>query len=115
MIRFIRYAFLAVVAIVLATIALANRGNVSLRILPQEMGHFFGLTDTIEVPLFFVFFGGVILGLVIGFFWEFIREQKYIAEGRKAQREVAKLEREVTKLKGASGKSQSDDVLALLE
>lgn len=40
--RYIRYAFLAALGVVLITVALANRGDVTLNILPGELSGFLG-------------------------------------------------------------------------
>ena len=114
MIRYIKYAFLGSVGLVLVTLALANREFVSLQLLPSEIGGFFGFNATIDLPLFVVIYGGIVAGLLIGFLWEWIREYKYRTGAERAQREVGRLEREVSKLKGASATSE-DDVLNLLD
>ncbi len=116
MLRYIRYLFLAVLGLCLVTVALANRGMVALRLLPEELGHFAGLTWEIRLPLFLVVFGGIVAGLMIGFVWEWLREARIRAEGGRAKREARKLEREVKNLKRSSGAEQErDEVLTLLE
>ena len=112
--RYIRYAFLAGLAICLVTIAMANRGLVTLQLLPDEIAGFVNLPNTIQLPLFIVIFGGIVGGLLIGFVWEWFREHKIRATAVKSQRSVKELEREVTRLKGEKH-DQKDDVLALLE
>ncbi|MEM6634440.1 MAG: LapA family protein [Pseudomonadota bacterium] len=105
---------MAAVAIFLIVTAMANRGTVDLRLLPPEMGEFFGLTDTVTMPLFLVIYGGIVVGILIGYCFEWLREMKYRTKADQADREISKLEREVTRLKGA-GNDKKDDVLALLE
>jgi uncharacterized integral membrane protein len=114
MIRFIRYLFLALLAIGLLTVAIANRDPVTLQALPQDMGLFLGLSWSLQLPLFLVMFGGIGVGLLIGFFWEWARESKHRATASTKAREVARLEREVTKLRSAQA-GPEDEVLALLE
>lgn len=112
--RYIRYAFLAGLAICLVTIAMANRGLVTLQLLPDEIAGFVNLPNTIKLPLFIVIFGGIVGGLLIGFVWEWFREHKIRAQASKSRRNVKELEREVVRLKGEKN-DQQDDVLALLE
>ncbi len=112
--RYIRYAFLAGLAICLVTIAMANRGLVTLQLLPDEIAGFVNLPNTLKLPLFIVIFGGIVAGLLIGFVWEWFREHKIRAQASKSQRNVKELEREVVRLKGEKH-DQQDDVLALLE
>ncbi len=112
--RYIRYAFLIVLALALITVALANRGAVTLRLMPQEVAGFVPLPNTLDLPLFVIIFGGIIAGLLIGFVWEWFREHKLRAEGARARRDVKSLEREVTRLKGVEP-DDKDEILALLD
>ena len=112
--RYIRYAFLASLAIVLVSIALANRDVVTLELLPQELGALLGLNWQVDLPLFIVVFGGIIFGLIIGFVWEWLREYKHRRQASEKTREAKRLEREVTRLKGEKAENK-DEVLALLD
>ena len=61
--RYLRYAFLASLAIVLVSVALANRGMVTLKLLPVELSDWVGLKQSIELPLFVVIFGSILISL----------------------------------------------------
>ena len=108
MLRYINYAFYAALVIVLVLVALANRGTTELRLLPNELS-FFGLNLSIELPVFVVFFGGL-----IGFCWEWLREHKHRAEVSRKSRALRRTERELAKIKGEKYAGQ-DDVLSLLD
>ncbi|MDP1670032.1 MAG: LapA family protein [Phaeovulum sp.] len=112
--RALRWAFLAVLAAVLVTLALANRGLVTLRLLPDGAGSFLGLQWSIELPLFLVIFAGILLGLLFGFVWEWMREARLRSAASQTARDKARLERELARV-SADAPAQSDDVLALLE
>jgi uncharacterized integral membrane protein len=112
--RFLRYLFLALLAIALLIVALANRNLVTLTLLPEEIATFVGYNAAVSLPLFLVIFAGIVAGVVIGFVWEWFREHKHRAEAVTNRREREKLEREVSRLKPATER-QTDDVLALLE
>ncbi|MEM6339996.1 MAG: LapA family protein [Pseudomonadota bacterium] len=112
--RYIRYACIAVVAIALIAVALANRTIVELKVLPTELAGLFALNPSIELPLFLVIFGGVAAGLLIGFIWEWIREASIRSEAKKSDREKRRLEREVKRLKTEKHDTK-DEVLALLD
>ena len=114
MIRYLRYIMLAVLAVVLLTVALANRGPVLVKLLPDDVAAFSGFTWQMQLPLFVVLFGGVVAGLLIGFVWEWLREHKHRVHATTKTREVAKLERELAGLRDAKGQVQ-DDVIALLD
>ena len=70
---------------------------------------------TIAVPvLFLVIFGGIVVGLLVGFLWEWICEHTQRAEASRQARELRRLQREVAKLKGEKHEGK-DEVLAMLE
>ncbi|MBY6091154.1 LapA family protein [Pseudooceanicola sp. 502str34] len=112
--RYIRYAFLAILAVVLVSVALANRQIVTLQLLPEGLARIAGQNPTIDLPLFLIIFAGILAGLLIGFIWEWLREHKHRAEVNRKQKEVGKLEREVKRLKGEKHQGK-DEVLALLD
>ena len=112
--RYLRYLFLAVLGICLVTVALANHQMVTLRLLPEDMAAFAGISWELRLPLFAVVLGGIVAGLLIGFVWEWLREAKHRAEAGRARRDASKLEREVKRLKHKSNEGK-DEVLALLD
>jgi uncharacterized integral membrane protein len=112
--RYIRYAILAAIAIVLITVALANRAPVTLHLLPEELALMLGIGASVTLPLFIVIFGGVIAGLLLGFVWEWLREHKHRAEAARQRREKERLAREVNRLR-TDNPAHGDEVLALLE
>ena len=112
--RYIRYAILALIAIVLISVSLANRDVVTLRLVPEALAGLLGVTWAISLPLFIVVLGGVALGLIVGFIWEWLREHKHRREASTKTRELDKLEREVKHLKRGS-REEKDEVLALLD
>jgi len=52
--RYIKYLFLGTTAVVLIVVALANRGMVTLRVLPDGLAGLFGGPFEIRLPLFLV-------------------------------------------------------------
>ncbi len=114
MIRYLRYAFLAVLAILLITVALANREPVTLRLMTDGLAKAVGLTGSVTLPLFVVVFGGIVAGLLIGFVWEWFREHKHRAAAATHRRDKDRLEREVSRLRQSSA-GPDDEILALLE
>lgn len=114
--RYLRYLVLFVLAICLITVALANRQLVTLSLLPDDLATAARFTFAIEVPLFLVVFAGIIIGLLLGFVWEWLREGKMRSEANRVKRDAVKLEREVKRLKRREAKAEGkDEVLALLE
>jgi uncharacterized integral membrane protein len=114
MLRALRLAFLAVLGIALVVIASANRGTVTLRLLPTEVDPFLGAGWSVEAPLFIVIFAGIIAGLGVGFVWEWFREAKHRAAASEHRRTAGQLAGEVARLKDEKAVPE-DEVLALLE
>lgn len=112
--RYIRYASIAIFALALVLVALANREMVSLKVWPDQLAGLAATNPSYEVPLFVVIFGGILAGLVIGFIWEWIREAKERTEAARQAREMQRLRAEVKRLKGERHEGK-DEVLALLD
>lgn len=114
--RYVKYLFLALLAIVLLTVAFANRNIVTLTLLPGDMGAFAGFNASISLPLYVVIFGGIGAGLLIGFFWEWLRETKHRNEAARQRTEARRLKREVEVMKSQKAMDDGkDEILALLE
>lgn len=111
--RYIRYVVLGTIAIVLVTVALANRGPLTLRLLPEELTGLFGFSWQVTMPAFLILLAAVLVGIFLGFVWEWLREHRYRAEAVAERRERERLEREIKK--SAPQPKKGDDVLALLE
>ena len=112
--RYIRYACIVTFAVALIAIALANRGFVTVHLLPAEIAGFLDATAEVSLPLFIVIFGGIVTGLLDGFIWEWMREHAVRSENARNAREVRRLEREVKRLKGEKHEGK-DEILALLD
>jgi len=110
----IRYGFWAIVGLVLVLVGLANRDFATVRAMPPALADMLGISPDIALPMFIIIFVSFGFGLLIGFLWEWVREHRIRADGRRKAREVNKLAREVETLKTESGK-HDDDVLALLD
>ena len=111
--RYLRYAFLAVLAACLVTVALANSTPVALNLLPAEVALLVGLNASVSLPLFLVIFAGMLAGLFVGFVWEWLREARHRSEAARERRARQALEREVRKVRTEA--QGGDEVLALLE
>ena len=110
----IRYAFWAIIGLLLIIVGLANRDIVTLHAMPTAIADLLHIPSTIQIPLFVAIFAGVALGLLIGFFWEWLRERQYRSEASRAGRENKKLKEEMARLRDSDGDGR-DDVLQILE
>ncbi len=114
--RRIKSVFLVVVALVLIVLALANRGPVTLRLVPDEAAGLVPFGHAIELPLYLVLFLGVFLGLLIGVVWEWIREHRQRAELARLRRSEERLRRQLADLRRQAGAvGERDEILELLE
>jgi uncharacterized integral membrane protein len=112
--RYLKYLFLIVVALVLVMMAFANREMVLLEVIPEAFTPWIGVQYAIELPLFLVVLGSVVVGLLVGFVWEWLREYRHRAEAKTQKRTAKALEREVQTLKGPAQNS-TDEILALVD
>ena len=115
--RYIRYAIYAAVLVVLVTVCLANLDPVTLNTLPAGLAGVPGMdwmALSIQVPLFVVALGGLLLGFVLGELFEWLREWGIRAEASRRQAEVKTLRRELKKTQAERDKDK-DEVLALLD
>jgi lipopolysaccharide assembly protein A len=115
MIRTIRLLVIGLIGLGLLAVATANRGPVEVRLLPADLADLTGFAWTVQVPLFLVMFAGIILGVLIGFVWEWLRETRHRTTARSKSREVARLERELAALRDEQRGGPKDEVLALLD
>ena len=112
--RYIRYSCIALFGVVLITVALANRNEVTVKVLPDEIAGLFAVAPSVELPLFVVIFAGIIVGLLVGFVWEWLREHKHRATAATKTKEARRLERENARLRQEKHEGK-DEVLALLD
>ena len=112
--RYVRYLCIAIFAVALIAVALANRDIVSLQVLPRELSGFFAVNPAIRLPLFLVILGSILAGLLIGFVWEWIREHGERAEAAKQAREMRRLQRENERLRAEKHEGK-DEVFVLLD
>ncbi|MBF9047829.1 DUF1049 domain-containing protein [Rhodobacterales bacterium LSUCC0031] len=113
--RSVKYLFLFFVAIALVLMALANRETVVVEMIPETLVGWFGIQYAIGLPLFVVILGAVMVGILVGFVWEWLREHRYRADARTHKRAAQSLAREVTSLKGGTGNDPKDEILALVD
>lgn len=112
--RFIKYLVLFLIALKLLTLSLANRGAVTLTLLPDDMAALVGFNHAVEMPLYLVILLGVAAGLLIGFIWEWVREYRHRAEASRARAEAKRLQAELGRRSDNKG-GEGADVLALLD
>lgn len=112
--RYMRFIILAILALALVLVAMANRSVVSVQVLPADLAALIGVNWALQLPLFLVIFASIILGLLIGFVWEWLREHKHRVTATRSSKTVTKLERELAAMRDATS-LPGDDVLAMLE
>ncbi len=112
--RVIRVAFFVVLAVVLVLVAAANRGAITVSLMPEALAPFAGGSWALTMPAFVALFLAMVFGVLVGLVWEWLRESGLRAEsGRRAQH-LAELEREMGHLRKAHA-APKDEVLAILD
>jgi putative membrane protein len=109
--RTLKLLLLGLILVAIVVLALANREVVTLHLLPEGMARVMPLS--IQLPLFVVSLLSIVVGMLIGYLLEWLREHKHRRRASQKSREAAQLNREVERLRKDSGKPE-DDVLALL-
>ena len=111
--RFIRWVILGALAIVLVTVALANRGPMTVRLLPEPLEGLLGLSWQVTMPVFVVLVVAMGAGVLLGFVWEWVREHKHRSAAVTERRMRQELEQQVKTTQPTS--NDGDDILALVE
>ena len=112
--RYLRMLFVAVLAISLLTVALANRQIVDVSLFPGQFGQYLGGTWSARMPLFLVILLSLLIGMVLGLIWEWLRESHLRQESNRRAFELRQLEREVRGLRTTHA-APRDEVLAILD
>lgn len=115
--RYVKLLLLVLIAIPVITIFIANHQPVELTILPAGLEPYIGLNrilGPVTVPLWSVALGFLVIGLVLGFFWEWVREYKHRRAADQGRQSKAQLEAEMKKMKARENRGK-DEILVLVE
>lgn len=111
--RFIKLLLLAIILAGIVLVSVANRGLITVNLLPEPLVPYANIPTDLTLPLYVVLLAAVAVGMLIGYILEWLRERKHRREVGTTKREVSRLEREIENLRKKTGEGQ-DDVLALL-
>jgi uncharacterized integral membrane protein len=101
MLRLIKWLILTAICLALVVMGVANMAPVDLHLLPQGIVQ---ADYTLRgVPLAAVILGAVLLGVIIGELFEWLREAKHRRRAAEGSREVERLKAEVQTLKRRLG------------
>lgn len=109
--RTLKLLLLGLIVVALVVLSLANRGVVTLHLLPEGMARVMPLS--VQLPMYVVILIAILIGLFIGYLLEWLREHKHRSHATRKSREAAKLNRDIDRLRKETGKAE-DDVLTLL-
>jgi len=110
--RTIKLILLALILVAIVVLAIANREPVTVHLLPEGMSRLVP-GASIELPLFLVCLISSVVGLVLGYLFEYLREYKHRRRAAENARRAAKLDRDVSRLRKQTN-TPEDDVLALV-
>ncbi len=111
MLRSIKIIILFCLMIGIVVLALANRQMVEVRLLPEGLEHIYPLS--VHLPLYAISILSILVGLLIGYILEYLREHRYRKTAARSSRQVAKLEQEVSSLK-KQNLSEEEQILEML-
>ena len=114
--RAIRFAFFVILAVVLVLVAAANRGLMTVSLLPPAVAPFVGGQWSLTMPAFVALFVAMVFGVLVGLVWEWIRESALRAESSRRAQHLADLQREMGQLRQTqAAAAPRDEVLAILD
>jgi uncharacterized integral membrane protein len=109
--RLLKLILLAAILLAIVVLALANRDPVTLNLLPGGMARL--MPVSLQVPLFVVSLVSIVVGMVLGYLLEWLREHKHRRSASQKTREAAQLSRDMDRLRKQTGRPE-DEVLALI-
>jgi len=89
-VKIISWSFIAILAIIIVTLSISNKGPVAFSLFP--------LPFEIEVPLFTLILGGGFIGILLGSIRTWISDGKTRQENRENKQEVLRLKGELARL-----------------
>ena len=112
--RYVRMLLVALLAIILVGVALANRQLVTVSLFPGRLDRYMGGDWQVQMPLFLVIILALLAGMVLGLIWEWMRETAVRQESARRAHDLQVLEREVRGLR-VTHHAPRDEVLAILD
>lgn len=111
--RFVNYFVLAVMAVIVIFLSVANRQVVPVHFAPDFSAYGTETAPTFTAPLFLVALACAAVGFVLGAFREYFRESKVRRRSSERRKELGRLQREVDTLKKAQNLDEEDEIIAL--
>jgi uncharacterized integral membrane protein len=111
--RYLRYLLLAIIALIVVALSVANRGPVDVTAWPDLTAYGAPLAPVFSIPLYIVALGCGAIGFIIGAAREYLREARFRRRAAEARREVAMLQGEVKSLKRSQQLDEDDEIIAL--
>ena len=112
--RYVRMLLVALLAIILVGVALANRQLVTVGLFPGRLDRYMGGDWQVQMPLFLVIILALLAGMILGLIWEWMRETAVRQESARRAHDLQVLEREVRGLR-VTHHAPRDEVLAILD
>lgn len=112
--RYVRMLLVALLAIILIGVALANRQLVTVSLFPGRLDRYMGGDWQAQMPLFLVILLSLLAGMILGLVWEWMREAAVRQESARRAHDLHRLEREVRGLR-TTHHAPRDEVLAILD
>lgn len=111
--RYVYYVLLALIALVVVGLSVANRHTVDVAVAPDFTAYGLPPSQHFAVPLYLVALACGAIGFVIGAAREYIREAKLRRRAAEAKREAGELKREVDALKAKQNLDEDDEIISM--
>lgn len=108
--RAIKFGFAAIVAIIIIVLAVANAGEISVRLWPDLTAYGIPGAPSVVLPIFVVGLLCGLVGFLLGAAREYLREGQVRSEARQNRKEAQKLKSKIDEL---TADKQDDDIPAL--
>ena len=112
--KYLKFIIWILVGFILIIFALSNNQTVEVHVLPENFGSSSGLKSIYSLPLFVILYAILMLGLILGIFFEFLRERKHRVNLKQAHKDIKLLQSEMEKLKSSNLGSDSE-ILNLID
>ena len=112
--KYLKFIIWILVGFILILFALSNNQTVEIRVLPDSFGGSSGLEANYSLPLFVILYAILMLGLILGIFFEFLRERKHRVNLKQAHKDIKLLQSEMEKLKSIDLNGDSE-ILNLID
>lgn len=111
--RLITYALLALFAILVIALSVANRHYIGVNVAPDFTAYGAPASPSFQAPLYLVALLCAAFGFILGTAREYIRESRLRRRSAERRRELGRMQQEIETLKSRANMDEDDEIIAL--